>query len=228
MPRNKELKSITYHLDRNSVDVAWKSQIIEDGQVIYEENHNGAFPVDANGDLSPADEAKLGAKLTTLLTQAGAKAVKQIDKVRDEVVKLEADLDAERETKAEIRAERDQLIQALADQNEVLTRTNSELLAASSEIVRLTGDLTAAVQLVDGLRQAIASLQTELDAARARITELENETELRDDLIDFGPGSAEPVDALLPDKVNEPSVLLRTEEIPALIDDSAIEKPKKP
>lgn len=154
--KNRELESINYHVSRGAVDVAWKDQIIEDGNVIHEAVHRGAFPVDANGDLTPADEAKLGQKLTALLSQAGAKAVKQIDKVKEKVTKLETDLGSERETKAEIRAERDQLS---AERDEL----SAELVRAVGLVTQLQQDLSAAREQIDSLQAQLAAVSPPIE-----------------------------------------------------------------
>lgn len=140
--RNRELKCIEYHIDRNSVDVAWKDQIIEDGHVIHESIHRGAFPVDNSGQLSAEDQASIGTPLVTLIGNAGATAVLTLNLEQSKVAQLQAGLE--------------QTQQDLATAQQESVDLQAQLTEAQSEIAELQTLLTAAHQQIVDLQNQLA------------------------------------------------------------------------
>lgn len=92
LTESRELESIEYFPSRKAVNILWKDKVFRDGELLHEGDHRAALPVDDNGDLSLADEAKLGVKLRELLGDAGKDAAQKLAKFKSEKESLESEV----------------------------------------------------------------------------------------------------------------------------------------
>lgn len=115
----KELESIEYLVSRSAINVLWKNKILRDGVVIHEENERRAMPLNEHGELSPEDEALLGAPLSDILGAAGGSAIVERDACEQQKTALQGQIESLQQTI-------EQLSQENADLRAQLESTNNE------------------------------------------------------------------------------------------------------
>lgn len=124
--KDKVLVSITVKLDTNTVDIAWANRVIEDGNIIASVPDRGAFPLDDNGDPIGVDTTAIGAKLSQILTSAGAHAQSRIAKVESELASCMDQLEVAKVETNSLRSELETRFHELA----ILRARNNELMEA--------------------------------------------------------------------------------------------------
>lgn len=65
--RDRILVGVTINVVAFTIDVLWADRLIEDGQVIGQENHRGAYPINAQMEFDDDVRSLLGASLQDII-----------------------------------------------------------------------------------------------------------------------------------------------------------------
>lgn len=78
MAKERILSSIEFDLQAHTINVKWVDRFIEDGELINERPHRGAYPVDANNEVDDSVKTLLGASLQDIIGEQCANAQRRV------------------------------------------------------------------------------------------------------------------------------------------------------
>lgn len=89
LTQDKILVSVELILDSNAINVLWSKRVLDDGVVISAENHRGAYPLLANGDVDIDMQSDLGKSLADIFGDAANHALAENVTLRAMIASLE-------------------------------------------------------------------------------------------------------------------------------------------
>jgi len=78
LTEDKILVSVEVNVQSNSVAISWANRIMRDGEVVQSIPHRGSWPLGDDGEPVGVKTTEIGAKLSQILSEAGAMAVQQL------------------------------------------------------------------------------------------------------------------------------------------------------
>lgn len=132
--QDRILSSIEYNLIAKTINVAWKDRVLNNGVVVFEENHRGAYPVDENGEVDPAVQTLLGQTLQDILGDAASQALANSISLQNTIDQLVSDHEtAINNLNSQINNLNQQIIN-FTNQVQTLTDLNEELLTENQSL----------------------------------------------------------------------------------------------